>query len=103
MKPGYEKTVQKYIKSHAHLADQLTLFLDAKVLRMKTLEGEETYSVKQLIEDGDKPMLEVAAGTGKLAAYSMTYELRQLGPDVIQFQNRHYDLDGFAWRRTGDA
>lgn len=100
MKPGYEQAVQDYIASHSHLLGKVTMTLDRDFLVVRTPDGEEKHPVKKLIEDGEQPKLTVGAGEGEMARITMTYALRQLAPDVIQLQNRHYDLDGFAWRRA---
>jgi hypothetical protein len=99
MKPGYEKAMQKYIRTHGEVAKKITLALDRENLRLKTADEEEVFPVKSLVEDGDKPQLIVLAG----GRFSMTYDLRELGPDLVQFSNRKYDLHNWAWRRSGDV
>jgi hypothetical protein len=103
MKPGHEQAVQDYITSHSKLLGKITMTLNREFLVVRTPDGEEKHAVKELIEDGEEPKLSVAAGEGKMSRFTMTYALRSLAPDVIQLQNRQYDLDGFAWRRAADA
>jgi hypothetical protein len=98
MKAGYEEAMREYMHSHGDIAKKLTLALDATQLRLAKDNEEEVFPVKSLVEDGEKPTLVVLAG----GRYSMTYELQVLGPDLVRFSNRHYDLHNWAWRRTAD-
>jgi hypothetical protein len=99
MKPVYENAMQKYMRAHAEVAKKITLTLDRENLRLKTADEEEVFPVKSLVQDGDKPQLVVLAG----GRFSMTCELRELGPDLVQYSNHKYDLHNWAWRRTGDV
>jgi hypothetical protein len=97
MKPGYEKAMQEYMSANSEIAKQISLTLDAESMRLTTAGGEEIFAVKSLVEYGDKTQLVVLVGK----RFSMKYDLRELGPNLVQFSNHHYDLHNWAWRRIG--